>query len=64
MTIKRTGKCEKCQQPCVEVRTFIETVDMFEPETPKGQLSRSMSTQIKDWRKQGMRCDKHQKVAV
>lgn len=64
MTIKRIGKCEKCRQPTVEHKTFLEPVDMFAPDIPSGTITPAISSQIKVWRKKPMYCEKHQPVSV
>lgn len=59
MTIKRTGKCDKCRKPTVAYLTLSENIDMFAPEVPKGTITKDTSDQIKAWRKKPLFCEGH-----
>jgi len=61
MVITRHGKCQACQGPVSETRIFAEVVNMFEPDVPKGTITKEIAEQIRAWKKRPMRCDYHKK---
>lgn len=58
MTITRYGKCATCRQPTAESKTFVVTIDMFNP-APKTYLQGDLLKQVREWRKQKLYCGGH-----
>lgn len=61
MIITRKGKCQACGSPVSETKTFAEVVNMFEPETPKGTITKDLAIEIQAWKKRPLRCNYHKK---
>lgn len=61
MIITRKGKCQACGSPVSETKTFAEVVNMFEPDVPKGTITKDIGAEIIAWKKRPLRCEYHQK---
>ncbi len=61
MIIKRTGKCQACGTPVSETKNIPEVVNMFEPDVPKGTITKDIGDEIRAWKKRPMRCVHHSK---
>jgi len=61
MIITRKGKCVSCSGPAQETKEFPEVVNMFEPDVPKGTITKDLATEIQAWKKRPLRCDYHKK---